>query len=49
MMAGAMTLRVDILTAPNNETKRSSQGTVTARATKMKGKRLNSIDSVTAT
>ena len=33
MMAGAMMLRVDILTAPRSETKRSSHGTVAARAT----------------
>ncbi len=31
--AGAMMLNVDILTAPNNDTNRSNQGTVAARAT----------------
>ena len=31
--AGAMRLKVDILTAPSSDTKRSSQGTVAARAT----------------
>ena len=33
MMAGAIMLRVDILTAPRSATTRSSHGTVAARAT----------------
>ena len=36
MSAGAMMLRVDILTAPRRDTNKSSQGTVAARATKTK-------------
>jgi len=47
-MAGAMMERVDILTAPSRDTKRSSQGTVAARATKKVIKKLNSNQSYTS-
>ena len=33
MIAGAIRLRVDIFTAPNNATTNSNQGTVAAKAT----------------
>ena len=38
MRAGAMMLKVDIFTAPNKETNKSSQGTVAARATGIENK-----------
>ena len=37
--AGAIIAKVDILTAPSNDTTKSSQGTVAARATREEEKR----------